>query len=69
MLTMQTNKATELPPVAKEYNGVDRNAFLFGWNPQAELWNGRLAMIGFTAYLLWDLAGFSVVRDLLHLVK
>lgn len=65
---MQTRKSTELPPVATEYNGVDRNAFLFGWNPQAELWNGRLAMIGFTAYLLWDLAGFSVVRDILHLV-
>jgi hypothetical protein len=66
---MQSNKTTDLPPVAKEYNGVDRNAFLFGFNPQAELWNGRLAMIGFTAYLLWDLAGFSVLRDVLHLVK
>ncbi len=65
---MQTNKSTDLPGVAKEYNGVDRNAFLFGFSPQAELWNGRLAMIGFTAYLLWDLAGVSVLRDLLHLV-
>jgi hypothetical protein len=65
---MQTNKATELPSVAPAYNGVDRNAFLFGWNPQAELWNGRLAMIGFAAYLLWDLAGFSVVRDVLNLI-
>lgn len=66
---MQTNKTTDLPSTAKEYNGIDRNAFLFGFNPQAELWNGRLAMIGFTAYLLWDLAGTSVLRDLLHLVK
>lgn len=65
---MQSNKATELPPVSTAYNGKDRNAFLFGWNPQAELWNGRFAMIGFTAYLLWDLAGYSVVRDLLHLI-
>jgi hypothetical protein len=31
---MQTRPTTDLPPVAKEYNGVDRNAFLFGWNPQ-----------------------------------
>lgn len=61
---MQTNTNTEKPPLAKAFNGVDRNAFLYGWNPQAELWNGRLAMIGFTAYLLWDLAGYSVVRDL-----
>lgn len=66
---MQADKTTGLPPVAKEYNGIDRNAFLFGFKPQAELWNGRLAMIGFVAYLLWDLAGFSVLRDVLHLVK
>ena len=63
------SKNTNLPPVATAYNGKDRNTFLFGWNPQAELWNGRLAMIGFLAYLLWDLAGYSVVRDLLHLVN
>jgi hypothetical protein len=63
---MQTNSPSEKPPVAKAFNGVDRNTFLYGWNPQAELWNGRLAMIGFTAYLLWDLAGYSVVRDLFH---
>ena len=68
METRETRPATDLPLVAKEYNGVDRNAFLFGWNPQAELWNGRLAMIGFLAYLLWDLAGYSVVRNILHLV-
>jgi hypothetical protein len=23
-------------------------------------------MIGFLAYLLWDLAGYSVLRDILH---
>lgn len=63
-----TNQPTNIPPVAKAYNDKDRNAFLFGFNPQAELWNGRLAMIGFLAYLLWDLAGYSVVRDVLHLL-
>lgn len=67
---MTTNKpATNLPPVATAYNNKDRNAFLFGFNPQAELWNGRFAMIGFVAYLLWDLAGYSVLRDVLHLVS
>ncbi len=66
-MTRETRSSTDLPLVARAYNGADRNAFLFGWNPQAELWNGRLAMIGFVAYLLWDLAGYSVVRDLLHL--
>lgn len=56
-------------PEAQAYNGADRNAWIFGWNPQQELWNGRLAMIGFVAYLLWDMAGYSVVRDVLHLVR
>jgi len=62
------NPSTNLPPVANAYNGKDRNTFLFGWNPQSELWNGRLAMVGFLAYLLWDLAGYSVLRDVLHLI-
>lgn len=65
---MQTNSAKDLPPVAKAFNGKDRNAFVFGWNPQAELWNGRLAMIGFLAYLLWDKACYSVLRNVLHLI-
>ncbi|MEA5507316.1 chlorophyll a/b-binding protein [Halotia wernerae UHCC 0503] len=65
---METRPNTDLPVVAKAYNGLDRNAFIFGWNPQAEIWNGRLAMIGFLAYLLWDLAGYSVLRDVLHLI-
>lgn len=30
----------------------DRNAFVFGFTPQAELWNGRLAMLGFTIFLI-----------------
>ena len=61
--------STEAPPVARAYNGHDRNAWIFGWNPQQELWNGRLAMIGFVAYLLWDWAGYSVLRDVLHLIR
>ena len=65
---MPTKSAKDLPPVAQAYNGTDRNAFIFGWNPQAELWNGRLAMIGFVAYLLWDLAGYSVLHNVLNLI-
>jgi hypothetical protein len=60
---------TNPPAVAKTYNGADRNAWIYGWNPQQELWNGRLAMIGFVAYLFWDLAGYSVLRDVLHLIN
>jgi hypothetical protein len=70
MEIMNTNiNNANLPLEAPAYNGADRNAWIFGWNPQQELWNGRLAMIGFAAYLLWDLAGYSVVRDVLHLVR
>lgn len=63
-----TINTAPVPPVAPAYNGADRNAWIFGWNAQQELWNGRLAMLGFVAYLLWDLAGYSVLRDVLHLV-
>lgn len=69
MQSQKTRSSTDLPPTANAYNGADRNAFLFGWNPQAELWNGRLAMIGFLAYLVWDLSGFSVLRDVLQLAS
>lgn len=69
METRETRPSTDLPPTATSYNGKDRNAFLFGFTPQAELWNGRLAMIGFLAYLLWDLAGYSVLRDVLRLIS
>jgi hypothetical protein len=68
-MTTNPQPTTSNPPNARAYNGVDRNAFIFGWNPQAELWNGRLAMIGFLAYLLWDLAGYSVLRDVLHFIS
>ncbi|KOP24157.1 high light inducible protein [Hapalosiphon sp. MRB220] len=68
METREKRPSTDLPAVANAYNGIDRNAFIFGLNPQSELWNGRLAMIGFLAYLLWDLAGYSVLRDVLHFI-
>jgi hypothetical protein len=62
----KTRPNTDLTPATNAYNGKSRNAFLFGFTPQAELWNGRLAMLGFLAYLLWDMAGYSVLRDVLH---
>ncbi|MEO0970097.1 MAG: chlorophyll a/b-binding protein [Cyanobacteria bacterium J06639_18] len=30
----------------------ERNAWRWGFTPQAEIWNGRLAMIGFIAVTL-----------------
>ncbi len=66
--TAATKTVQEYKGFAPAYNGVDRNAWLIGWTPQQELWNGRLAMLGFVAYLLWDAAGYSVLRDVLHLL-
>jgi len=31
---MQTNSTTEKPPVAKAFNGIDRNSFLYGLESQ-----------------------------------
>jgi Chlorophyll A-B binding protein len=64
-----TKSAQEYSGFAPAYNGIDRNSWIIGWNPQQELWNGRLAMLGFVAYLLWDAAGYSVLRDVLHLIR
>lgn len=33
----------------------DRNAWRWGFTPQAEIWNGRLAMIGFLSATLIEL--------------
>jgi hypothetical protein len=41
----------------------DRNTFKFGFTPQAELWNGRLAMIGFVAAVATEL---SAGQGVLH---
>jgi hypothetical protein len=43
------NKTTTIPSLE------DRNAWLWGFTPQAEIWNGRLAMIGFLAVTLIEL--------------
>jgi hypothetical protein len=33
----------------------DRNAWRWGFTPQAEIWNGRLAMLGFLSVTLIEL--------------
>ncbi|HEY9907140.1 MAG TPA: chlorophyll a/b-binding protein [Thermosynechococcaceae cyanobacterium] len=47
--------ATNVTKVATAAIESDRNAWRFGFTPQAELWNGRLAMIGFVSALLVEL--------------
>lgn len=67
---MQADKEREVRNVTTDPLDRDhsRNDFRFGFTPQAEIWNGRFAMIGFIAYLLWDLNGYSVLRDVLGVV-
>ena len=36
----------------KEIPSSDRNRWVWGFTPQAEIWNGRLAMIGFVSAVL-----------------
>lgn len=37
-----------------EMDAKDRNTWRWGFTPQAEIWNGRFAMIGFIAALLTE---------------
>lgn len=46
-----TDTTRIVTPVVAE----DRNAWRWGFTPQAEIWNGRLAMIGFLAAALIEL--------------
>jgi Chlorophyll A-B binding protein len=49
--------------ITKETIANDRNAWLWGFTPQAEIWNGRFAMIGFIAALLTEmLSGQGVLH-------
>lgn len=55
---------TQKMPVVIE----DRNAWKFGFTPQAELWNGRFAMIGFVAALIVELVTSQGVLHFLGLM-
>lgn len=57
---MQNTTKTITPPIV---DPADRNAWKAGFTPQAEIWNGRLAMIGFAAALIIEL---SSGQGLLH---
>ena len=48
---------------AQIMQGENRNEAKFGFTPQAENWNGRLAMIGFIAALITE---FVTGQGVLH---
>jgi Chlorophyll A-B binding protein len=41
--------------ITKEIVDNERNAWVWGFTPQAEVWNGRFAMIGFVAAILTEI--------------
>jgi hypothetical protein len=58
-----TTKVTSSPGVSGTSLKENRNAWLWGFTPQAEIWNGRLAMIGFVSALLIELfSGHGVLH-------
>ena len=48
------DQAAELPARTKLY---PQEKWEWGWNNSSEVWNGRLAMLGFSAFLLELLSG------------
>ena len=48
--------------------GENRNDLKFGFTPQAENWNGRLAMIGFIAAIIAELVTGQGVLHFLGLI-
>jgi hypothetical protein len=48
---------------------ADRNRWVWGFTPQAEIWNGRVAMLGITSILVTQYLsrqGVLNLYDLLH---
>ena len=50
---------------------IERNQWRWGFTPQAEIWNGRFAMLGFIAALLTEyLSGQGVLHfyNIMHTI-
>jgi Chlorophyll A-B binding protein len=47
----------------------DRNGWVWGFTPQAENWNGRLAMIGFVSAIITELVSGQGVLHFWNLVS
>ena len=53
--------AAELPTKVKLY---PQEKWEWGWNNSSEVWNGRLAMLGFSAFLLELISGHGPLHAL-----
>ena len=47
----------------------DRNAWVSGFTPQAENWNGRFAMLGFVAALITEFASGQGILHFYNLME
>ena len=54
-------RAAELPARTKLY---PQEKWVWGWNNTSEVWNGRLAMLGFSAFLLELLSGHGPLHNM-----
>ena len=55
------DQAAALPTTVKLY---PQDKWAWGWNNSSEVWNGRLAMLGFSAFLLELLSGRGPLHSL-----
>jgi ferrochelatase len=55
------DQAAELPTKVKLY---PQDKWAWGWNNSSEVWNGRLAMVGFSAFLLELISGHGPLHAL-----
>jgi ferrochelatase len=55
------DQAASLPTKVKLY---PQDKWAWGWNNSSEVWNGRLAMLGFSAFLLELLSGRGPLHSL-----
>ena len=56
--------STKVPSSSSITDPKERNAWVWGFTPQAEIWNGRFAMLGFVAALITEMASHQVVLHL-----
>lgn len=61
-------KVTSSTGISGTSLGENRNAWLWGFTPQAEIWNGRLAMLGFVSALLIELLSSQGVLHFWNLI-
>jgi hypothetical protein len=63
-----STKSTSSSNVGQSSLKQDRNSWIFGFTPQAEVWNGRLAMLGFVSAVLIEVFSSQGLLHFWHLI-